>query len=438
AAGAEADVPRADLRDPGADRLRRRAGPPDRRPERRSAREVHPGHGPRCSLRRALLHVDLGPAADHRARRGRHRRGREPQRHAEDNSDPIPRPRSGLRREGARGLHLHLRGRLRARSRRPRSRQHRLGLSPADLAVGDEGVGRPRARAADGQPRGLLLAACGHRGLRTAALDGDPEQRGLGRRVADVCAADAAARGAARDGEHPPVPAGHAVRGLARLPAHPRGLGAGDPGVLGLRSVHLHPRVRGVPRFSAARRREPVGAAARRYAPFAALAFVAALVRLPFLGSIGPDEGGYAYVAWRWSQGADLYRSVWIDRPQGLIVVYRLLISISHSAWAIRLGAVVAGATITLLIVAIGRLLASPEAGFLAGGLYAIAGIGPHIEGYTFNGELAASVPATAAVAAVLVARRRDSRRWLVAAGTFGGSAILMKQSGFDGLAVVL
>jgi 4-amino-4-deoxy-L-arabinose transferase-like glycosyltransferase len=204
-----------------------------------------------------------------------------------------------------------------------------------------------------------------------------------------------------------------------------------------LRAVHLHPRVRGVPRFSAARRREPVGVAARRYAPFAALAFVAALVRLPFLGSIGPDEGGYAYVAWRWSQGADLYRSVWIDRPQGLIVVYRLLISISHSAWAIRLGAVVAGATITLLIVAIGRLLASPEAGFLAGGLYAIAGIGPHIEGYTFNGELAASVPATAAVAAVLVARRRDSRRWLVAAGTFGGSAILMKQSGFDGLAVV-
>jgi 4-amino-4-deoxy-L-arabinose transferase-like glycosyltransferase len=201
-----------------------------------------------------------------------------------------------------------------------------------------------------------------------------------------------------------------------------------------LRAVHLDPRSGRVPCVFAPRRRQPV---ARRYAPVAALALLAALVRLPFLGSIGPDEGGYAYVAWRWSHGGVLYRSVWIDRPQGLILVYRLLVSVSHSAWAIRLGAVVAGATITLLLVAIGRLLASP-AGFLAGGLYAIAGIGPHIEGYTFNGELAAAVPATGAVAAALVAWRRSSRRWLVAAGALGGSAMLMKQSGFDGLAVVL
>ena len=120
-----------------------------------------------------------------------------------------------------------------------------------------------------------------------------------------------------------------------------------------------------------------------------------------------------------------------------MIVVYRLLISISHSAWAIRLGAVVAGVAITLLLVAIARLLASPSAGFLAGALYAIAGIGPHIEGYTFNGELAAAVPAAAAVSVAVVAWQRDSRRWLVAAAALGGSAMLMKQSGFDGLAVV-
>jgi hypothetical protein len=113
-----------------------------------------------------------------------------------------------------------------------------------------------------------------------------------------------------------------------------------------------------------------------------------------------------------------------------------LLISISHSAWAIRLGAVVAGVAITLLLAAIGRLLEGP-AGFVAGALYAVAGIGPHIEGYTFNGELAASVPATAAVAAAAFAWRRDSRAWLVAAAALGGSAMLMKQSGFDGLAVV-
>ena len=167
------------------------------------------------------------------------------------------------------------------------------------------------------------------------------------------------------------------------------------------------------------------------------MASLAVLVRLPFLGSIGPDEGGYAYVAWQWSRGADLYRSVWVDRPQGLILVYRLLVAISHSVWAIRLGAVAAGVAITLLVAMIGRLLGGPETGFLAGALYAIIGIGPHIEGYTFNGELAAAVPATAAVAAAVVAWRRDSRAWLTAAAVLGGSALLMKQSGFDGLAVV-
>jgi 4-amino-4-deoxy-L-arabinose transferase-like glycosyltransferase len=204
-----------------------------------------------------------------------------------------------------------------------------------------------------------------------------------------------------------------------------------------MRPVHLDSPRRRIFGLPPARRREPVGASARRYAPFAALALLAALVRLPFLGSIGPDEGGYAYVAWQWSRGVDLYRSAWVDRPQGLILVYRLLISISHSAWAIRLGAVVAGAAITLMLVAIGRLLASPPTGFLAGALYAIAGIGPHIEGYTFNGELAASVPATAAVLAAVAAWRRGSRSWPAAAAVLGGSALLMKQSGFDGLVVV-
>jgi 4-amino-4-deoxy-L-arabinose transferase-like glycosyltransferase len=168
----------------------------------------------------------------------------------------------------------------------------------------------------------------------------------------------------------------------------------------------------------------------------AALAGVAALVRLPFLGSIGPDEGGYAYVAWQWARGHALYSGVWVDRPQGLILVYRLLISISHSAWAIRLGAVVAGVAITLLLVWVGRLFDAERTGLLAGGLFAVAGLGPHVEGFTFNGELAAAVPSTAAVGAALVAFRRDSTRWLAAAGLLGGTSLLMKQSGFDGLAV--
>ena len=52
-------------------------------------------------VRRPLLHVDLGTAADHRARRRRHRRVGESQRNAEDDPHAFARPRRDLRRQGA-------------------------------------------------------------------------------------------------------------------------------------------------------------------------------------------------------------------------------------------------------------------------------------------------------------------------------------------------
>src|SRR5205807_3131895 len=131
----------------------------------------------------------------------------------------------------------------------------------------------------------------------------------------------------------------------------------------------------------------------RWFAPALGLAAVAVVLRLPFLGTLGPDEGGYAYIASAWARGGHLYGNVWVDRPQGLMLAYRFLLGIAHQAWAIRLGALVAAVAITLLLVLIGSVLETPKVGLLAGLLYAIVGVGPHFEGYTFNGQIAASVP---------------------------------------------
>jgi hypothetical protein len=166
---------------------------------------------------------------------------------------------------------------------------------------------------------------------------------------------------------------------------------------------------------------------------------LALLVRLPFVATgVGPDEGGYAYVAERWAHGARLYSQIWIDRPQGLLLVYRALLAIADKPWAIRLGAVVFGVAITLLLGAIGWLLRGPVAGVAAAGIYAVVGVAPHLEGFTFNGELVAALPSTGAVAAALAWRRSGRAVWLVVAGFSGSTAILMKQSGFDGLVVAL
>ena len=169
------------------------------------------------------------------------------------------------------------------------------------------------------------------------------------------------------------------------------------------------------------------------------VALVAAGLRVPFMWTgIGADEGGYAFIAHQWAHGAHLYRDLFVDRPQGLMLLYRGLTDIGYHAWTIRLGAVFAGATVTLLVGMLGWMLDSPATGIGAAAIFVVAGEAPRLEGFTMEGELAAAVPATAAVVCAVRWRLVRRNRWLLAAGFLGALAILMKQSGFDGLAVAL
>ncbi len=171
---------------------------------------------------------------------------------------------------------------------------------------------------------------------------------------------------------------------------------------------------------------------------------LALLIRLPFVFTgLSTDEGGYAYVAQQWSRGARLYDtsltgSAWLDRPQGLLLTYRALLWFNDSGWTIRVGMMLAGASITLFLGLIGWLLAGRRAGVAAAFLYAIIGVAPHLEGMTLNGELLASVPACASIASILLWRRSRAVRWLIGAGLLAGISITMKQSGIDGVLVGL
>ena len=172
------------------------------------------------------------------------------------------------------------------------------------------------------------------------------------------------------------------------------------------------------------------------------LAGLAFALRLDYLGvPLDTDEGGYAYAALNWGRGADLYREVWADRPQGLFLTYRALVGIAPEPWAVRLGAALAAAAIAALLAAIAWALRGPRAAVLAAAVYAVVSVGPRIQGFAFNGELAASLPATAAVAVTVVAARREGRTrvsLLILAGVLGALGTTMKQSGWDGLVVAL
>lgn len=168
---------------------------------------------------------------------------------------------------------------------------------------------------------------------------------------------------------------------------------------------------------------------------------VTLLVRWPFLHvPLTQDEGGYAYVAREWDSGARLYSSAaWVDRPQGLMLLFRLMIHVAPTIAGLRLFGALYAAASALLLVVVGARLYGAAAGVVAGLCYAIFASSPHIEGFIVNGELLSALPTIAAIACLLLAQRgRRGGVFLLLAGLCAGAALLIKQSAIDGLVALI
>ena len=161
------------------------------------------------------------------------------------------------------------------------------------------------------------------------------------------------------------------------------------------------------------------------------------LMRLRFIFSpITSDEGGALAMARAWSRGAVLYKDIWADRPQGLFVLYRGLVTIGlGTPEGVRILAIAA----CLLGAAACGSIASTLVGDKARmGTVLIVGVllsVPQFEGFIANAELlSCSVGAVSlALAMKAVWGRTAPRFWLLyASGVMGGCAVGIKQSGFD------
>jgi 4-amino-4-deoxy-L-arabinose transferase-like glycosyltransferase len=175
-----------------------------------------------------------------------------------------------------------------------------------------------------------------------------------------------------------------------------------------------------------------------------AAAGLAVLVRVPFWGTpLTADEGGYAEAARLWERGDALYRDVWVDRPQGLVLVFRAVLHLDGgSPGVIRAVAAVVAALVVLATMLVARRLAGTIAACACGLLMATVGASAFLESFTLAGELLSSLAAILsllAFTAYLRSRRSgDGLRWLVAAGLLTGCAVMIKQSAFDaGMAAV-
>jgi 4-amino-4-deoxy-L-arabinose transferase-like glycosyltransferase len=141
-----------------------------------------------------------------------------------------------------------------------------------------------------------------------------------------------------------------------------------------------------------------------------------------------------------WQHGHALYSDLFVDRPQGLLLIYRgLLVTGLTSTVALRLFAAGIAVATVLVVAAIAFRFGERINSYAAALLLATVGTSPFIESFTLSGELLAALFAALCLLAFTFYVRDGRLRWAALAGVLCGGAVMMKQSGFDaGLAAAL
>jgi len=169
----------------------------------------------------------------------------------------------------------------------------------------------------------------------------------------------------------------------------------------------------------------------------AALAVLLLRVRF-FFTPLTPDEGGFLAVGRAWGRGARLYDTIWVDRPQGGLLLFRGLaaLGLDHTV-GVRLlataAALVGAAACGCIAARIATRSAAWMTALVAGVLLSV----PWYEGFIANGEmLSCSIGAVALACAVRAVwgKGEPSLGWLLVAGVAGGAAVSVKQTAFDAL----
>jgi hypothetical protein len=174
--------------------------------------------------------------------------------------------------------------------------------------------------------------------------------------------------------------------------------------------------------------------------PVIGASLVAVALRARFVVTpITSDEGGYLAIARAWRNGAALYLDVWVDRPQGLLVLYALLDSIGlGTPEGVRILAIGACLVAVAACSSAAAVLAGERARAITALLVAVLLGVPQYEAFIANAELLSCAIGAASLAVGLRAtwqREIPDVRGVLLAGLLGGLAISVKQSAFDAFA---
>lgn len=164
-----------------------------------------------------------------------------------------------------------------------------------------------------------------------------------------------------------------------------------------------------------------------------ALMTLAVVIRVPFFAvPMISDEGGYAYVARFWSSTYQLYRDIPFDRPQGIFLIYKVVLAaFGTDVVAIRLAAALYNAATTAALFLLTRDVLSARVAWWTALGFALFSASPGIHGFAANGELFTALPL------VVAAHLTWWGKWGWA-GLVSGLATVIKPSGISGLLLTL
>jgi len=144
------------------------------------------------------------------------------------------------------------------------------------------------------------------------------------------------------------------------------------------------------------------------------------------------DEGGYAYVAQFWTTDYQLYRDIPFDRPQGIFLIYKLILTVlGRDVISIRIAAALWNAFTLGCIFILTREVFDWRAAYISAFVFALFSASPGIEGFTANAELFTILPL------VISAFFTWRKKWIWA-GFISGIAFLIKPIGISGLIFTL
>ncbi len=167
-----------------------------------------------------------------------------------------------------------------------------------------------------------------------------------------------------------------------------------------------------------------------------ALVLLGLALWFPYLAfPLDADAAGYATAAYWWAQGDTLYRDITITRPQGIFIIFRILLALHlDSAIGNHIVAAFYASACTIAFLALVQRIWGRRIAFAGATLFTLLLAAPFTEGYSTNAELFMLLPILGALHLLWsfsdgVLSRQVSSSWLVACGFLAALAAFIKPS---------